>query len=98
MIKEHGKIQVAAEKNGRSVIFDLRVFERKIRKKRKLFAETQCSDTHHFIIQFFVKDADSVEEIIQRFCKQLAHRGFEPVRLRHLKRGWGPWEALSAAE
>jgi len=98
MIKEHGKIQVTAEKHGKSVVFDLKVFERNTRKKRKLFAETQCSDTHHFIIQFFIKEADTVDEIITRFCSQLAHRGFEPIRLRFKQRGWGPWEPITAAK
>jgi len=97
MIKEHSTIQVSADRHGRSVVFDLKVFERNTRKKTKLFAETQCADNHHFIIQFFVKEADSVDEIIQLFCGQLIHRGFEPSQLRFKNRGWGPWQTFTTA-
>ena len=92
MIKEYGRIQIAAQKQDRSVVFDLKIFEKKTPKKRKLLAETQCTDPNHFIIQFYIKEADSIEEIMERFSVQLTHRGFTPERVRTLKRGWGPWE------
>ena len=44
-------------KLGRDLVFQVTVFEREERKRRKLFAETQCSDPFHLVIQFIIRDA-----------------------------------------
>ncbi len=93
MIKEHGRFQLEASKLGRLVVFQVTVFEKIDRRRTRLFAETQCSDPYHFIIQFVIKDAESMEEIIRLFTDQLLHRGFEPHRVRIFKERWGSWEA-----
>jgi hypothetical protein len=91
MIKEHGRFQLESTKLGRSVIFQVTVFEKVDRRRTSLFAETQCSDPYQFIIQFVIKDAESMDELISRFIVQLAHRGFSPDRYRVFKEGWGEW-------
>jgi hypothetical protein len=91
-IKEHARFQLEATKLGRMVIFQVTVYSKKVRRKERLFAETQCSDPYHFIIQFVIKDANSTEEIIQRFMAQLRHRAFLPLRFRHNTNGrWDHW-------
>jgi len=91
-IKEHARFQLEATKLGRVVIFQVTVYSKKVRRKERLFAETQCSDPYHFIIQFVIKDAESTEDIIDRFMAQLRHRAFEPLRFRyHEDDRWGTW-------
>ena len=93
MIKQHGRFQLNATKLGRSVVFQVTVFEKVVRRKTRLFAETQCSDPYQFIIQFVIRDAESMEEIIDRFTQQLRHRGFEPERYRVWNgSSWQGWQ------
>ena len=96
MIKEHNKFQLEAEKLGRHVIFQVTVFEKHDMRRKKLFAETQCSDPIHFIIQFIIREASTFEELLDRFINQLEHRGFDPLRYRVQEGGskWSEWEEI----
>ncbi len=98
MIKEHGRFQLESTKLGRGVVFQVTVFEKVTKDDTSLFAETQCSDPYQFIIQFVIKDAQSMDELITRFVEQLAHRGFRPDRYRVFKERWGSWIELAGAE
>ena len=98
MIKEHGRFQLESTKLGRSVVFQVTVFEKVDRRRTRLFAETQCSDPYQFIIQFVIKDAESMDELITRFIEQLAHRGFHPDRYRVFKERWGNWIEIADGE
>lgn len=90
MITEHCRFQLEASKLGRDVVFQVTVFEKEERRRKKLFAATQCSDPFHFLIQFIIREAPDFDTLLQRFVRQLDHRGFEPQRLRI--RGDGKWE------
>lgn len=97
MIKEFKRFQLEATKLGRSVVFQVTVFEKTERRGKKLFAETQCSDPLHFIIQFVIKEAPSFDKLLERFLRQLNHRGFTPVRYR--TRGeirWNEWMPINS--
>ena len=96
MIKQHGRFQLESTKLGRSVVFQVTVFEKVDRRRTRLFAETQCSDPYQFIIQFVIKDAESMEDIIQRFVEQLEHRGFRPDRYRLFTERWSAWVNLAS--
>jgi hypothetical protein len=90
VIREHRRFQLEATKLGRCVVFQVTVFEKTERNRRKLFAETQCSDPLHFVIQFIIREAPSLEVLLDRFVQQLVHRGFTPVKYR--LRGETKWE------
>ena len=82
MVIEHSRFQLEASKLGRDVMFQVTVFEREERRRKKLFAETQCSDPFHLVIQFIIREAPDFESLLARFVAQLEHRGFAPMRMR----------------
>jgi hypothetical protein len=96
MMKEHGRFQLEATKLGRTVVLQVTVFERTDRDRTRLFAETQCSDPMHFIVQFIVKDAPDFDSLLSRFLEELAHRGFTATRYRRRGEGvWADWIPLA---
>ena len=90
MIREFKRFQLEATKLGRVVVFQMTVFEKTERNRRKLFAETQCSDPLHFVIQFIIREAPTFEVLLAKFVQQLLHRGFTPVKYR--VRGEDKWQ------
>ena len=96
MIREYNRFQLEATKLGRVVVFQVTVFEKTERNRRKLFAETQCSDPLHFIIQFIIREAPTFENLMEKFVNQLLHRGFTPVKYR--VRGDGKWQEWKPIE
>jgi hypothetical protein len=101
VVVEHARFQLEASKLGRDVMFQVTDFEREERRRKKLFAETQCSDPFHLVIQFIIREAPDFDSLLQRFVAQLEHRGFEPNRMRMRLSGpagsagkWGDWEAV----
>lgn len=104
MVIEHSRFQLEASKLGRDVMFQVTVFEREERRRKKLFAETQCSDPFHLVIQFIIREAPDFASLLARFVAQLEHRGFEPMRMRMRLPGsdggpgkWGEWEPVSSS-
>jgi hypothetical protein len=93
------RFQYEATKLGRSVIFQVTVFERKERNKARLYAETQCYDPLQYLIQFVIRDAPDLEAVIDRFTQQLVHRGFDPLqfRVKNENGTWGEWSHIEAA-
>ncbi len=91
-IRLHSRFQLEASKLGRSVVFQVTVYERKERNKRRLYAETQCYDALQHMIQFIIRDASDVGGVIERFRGQLEHRGFTPICYR-TREGEGPWSS-----
>lgn len=96
MIAEFNRFQLEATKLGRNVVFQVTVFEKSDKKKTRLFAETQCSDPYHFMIQFIIREAKDFEDLLERFYGQLDHRGFTPVRYRVRDTSkWGEWTEVA---
>lgn len=94
-VEEFGRFQLEAAKLGRTVVFQVTVFRRKDPKRDKLFAETQCSDPMHYIIQFVIRDETTLDGILKRFRVQLLHRGFIPVRFRtRTSQQWEAWQPI----
>ena len=92
MITEHSRFQLEASKLGREVVFQVTVFQKEERRRKRLFAATQCSDPFHFLIQFIIREAPDFDSLVQRFVRQLEHRGFEPARMRMRDSGkWDKW-------
>jgi len=92
LITEHSRFQLEASKLGREVVFQVTVFQKEERRRKRLFAATQCSDPFHFLIQFIIREAPDFDGLLQRFMRQLEHRGFEPARLRMRNEGkWDKW-------
>ena len=99
VIREFKRFQLEATKLGRVVVFQMTIFEKTERNRRKLFAETQCSDPLHFVIQFIIREAPTFEVLLAKFVHQLLHRGFTPVKYR--VRGedkWQDWEPVEVDE
>ena len=98
-IKVFNRFQLEATKLGRTVTFQVTVFERKERKKSQLFAETQCSDPLQHLIQFVIRDASDMDGVINSFTAQLDHRGFTPLcyRLKKDNGTWASWTTLDVA-
>ncbi len=95
MITEHSRFQLEASKLGRDLMFQVTVFEKEERRRKKLFAETQCSDPFHLVIQFIIREAPDFETLLQRFVTQLEHRGFMPQRMRMRAEGkWQDWQPV----
>ena len=92
VITEHCRFQLEASKLGRDVVFQVTVFCKEERRRKRLFAATQCSDPFHFLIQFIIREAPDFETLLHRFVHQLDHRGFEPIRMRI--REEGKWSDL----
>ncbi len=92
MINEHARFQLEASKLGRDHVFQVTVFEKEERRRKRYFAETQCSDPFHLVIQFIIRDAPDFDALLGRFVGQLEHRGFEPRRIR-LCTPTGKWQA-----
>jgi hypothetical protein len=93
-MQEHTRFQLEAAKLGRIVVFQVTVYARVVRRKTTLYAETQCADPYHNVIQFIIRDAESTDDIIERFTAQLRHRGFDPIRFRLTEEEtWGPWSS-----
>lgn len=98
MIIEHSRFQLEASKLGRDLIFQVTVFEKEERKRKKLFAETQCSDPFHLVIQFIIREAPDFDNLLQRFVNQLEHRGYAPNRMRlRLNERWQDWTPVPYA-
>lgn len=96
-ITEHSHFQMEASKLGRTVLLDTTVYEKRDRRRTGLHAEAQCSDPHHFIVQFVVRDAESVDDVVRMLIAQLEHRGFEPTRYRmRSDGGWDEWVVVAA--
>lgn len=95
MINEHARFQLEASKLGRDHVFQVTVFEKEERRRKRYFAETQCSDPLHLVIQFIIRDAPDFDGLLQRFVGQLQHRGFEPRRMR-VRSAEGKWQAWGA--
>jgi len=96
VIKEYNRFQLEASKLGRNVVFQVTVFEKTERNRTKLFAETQCSDPLHFIIQFVIREAKDFDGLLTKFLQQLTHRGFTPIKYR-IRDGqkWQEWLSIS---
>jgi hypothetical protein len=96
VIKEYNRFQLEASKLGRNVVFQMTVFEKTERNRTKLFAETQCSDPLHFIIQFVIREAKDFDGLLNKFLQQLTHRGFTPIKYR-IRDGqkWQEWLPIS---
>lgn len=95
LITEHNRFQLEATKLGRNVVFQVTVFQKRERNRTKLFAETQCSDPFHFIIQFIIREAPTFEVLLEKFIRQLNHRGFTPLRYRiRTDEKWAEWLAI----
>ena len=95
MITEHSRFQLEASKLGREVVFQVTVFQKEERRRKRLFAATQCSDPFHFLIQFIIREAPDFDGLLHRFIRQLEHRGFEPARMRmHSKGKWDKWQPV----
>ena len=96
-IRLFNRFQLEANKLGRMVVFQVTVFEKTERNRRKLFAETQCSDPLHFIIQFIIREAPTFEVLLEKFVQQLVHRGFTPAKYRVRGEGkWQEWRPIEA--
>lgn len=95
-IRLFNRFQLEASKLGRSVVFQVTVFEKKERSKTRLYAETQCYDPLQYIIQFVIRDAPDLDSVIDRFTKQLEHRGFTPLqyRVKSENGAWGGWNRI----
>ena len=85
------RFQLEATKLGREVIFLVTVFEKTERGRRRLFAETQCSDALQFLLQFVIRDATDLDGVVERFVRQLVHRGFAPLQYR-VQADTGTWQ------
>lgn len=98
MMQEHSRFQLEASKLGRVTVFQVTVFSKVDRARTRLYAETQCSDPLHFLLQFVVRDAPDFDTLLAKFLAELVHRGFEPGRYR-LRGGqvWGDWQPVPAA-
>ena len=98
VITEHCRFQLEASKLGRDVVFQVTVFCKEERRRKRLFAATQCSDPFHFLIQFIIREAPDFETLLHRFVHQLDHRGFEPIRMRIREEGrWSDWGQVPAS-
>ncbi|HAN31400.1 MAG TPA: hypothetical protein DCQ06_07365 [Myxococcales bacterium] len=98
MITEHCRFQLEASKLGRDVVFQVTVFCKEERRRKRLFAATQCSDPFHFLIQFIIREAPDFDTLLARFIHQLDHRGFEPIRMRMRDKGrWADWSQVPTA-
>jgi hypothetical protein len=96
-LKVYDRFQLEALKLGRTVVFQVTVFERQERGKTRLFAETECSDPLQHLIQFVIRDAPDVDGVIDRFVAQLVHRGFKPLRHRGRiqdSQKWAEWRPI----
>jgi hypothetical protein len=97
MVREHGRFQLEATKLGRTVVFQVTVYERADKARARLSAETQCTDPQHFIVQFIVRDAPDFESLLRKFQEELEFRGFAAVRYRRRDADrWGDWAELAA--
>ena len=92
-IQVFSRFQLESTKLGRDVVFQVTVFEKKERGRRRLFAETQCSDPLQYLVQFVIRDAADLGGVISRFVEQLVHRGYTPYRyrLRLENDTWDEW-------
>ncbi len=92
MMQEHSRFQLEATKLAHTVVFQVTVFSRNDKARTRLYAETQCSDPLHFLLQFVVRDAPDFDSLLQKFLAELTHRGFEPQRYR-MRNGaaWQEW-------
>jgi hypothetical protein len=98
-VEEFGRFQLEASKLGRTVVFQVTVFRRTDPRRDKLFAETQCSDPMHYIIQFVIRDETTLDGILRRFRMQLLHRGFAPVRFRtRTGQQWEGWQLIQLTD
>ena len=90
--------QVEVEKRGRVEMVDLFVGTvRGLRGRRKLVGEALMSDPYTPIINFHVKHAEDIDDLLHRFLTQLINRGYRPLRTRCSKAGqYEEWLAVSA--
>jgi hypothetical protein len=96
MLKEHSRFQLEAAKLGRTIVFQVTVFERSDKTRTRLYAETQCSDPLHFLLQFIVRDAPDFDTLLDKFLAELEFRGFSATRYRLREpRAWGEWQGLA---
>ncbi len=85
---EVDSFQVEIIKQGEPSLVDLLVSTiRGARGKRKLHGEAIVSDWCTPIIQFEVQHAKDIDDLRDRFIRQLVHRGYMPKRYRERVKG-----------
>jgi len=95
VITIHSRFQLEAEKIGKHVVFQVTVYQKETRNKSTLFAETQCSDPYHFMVQFIIRDCPDFDTLLSMFLEQLDYRGYRPVRYRKkASERWNEWIAI----
>lgn len=95
MMQEHSRFQLEATRLARTVVFQVTVFARQDKARTRLYAETQCSDPLHFLLQFVVRDAPDFQTLLSQFMAELIQRGFEPRRLRLRDvAAWEEWKPV----
>lgn len=85
--------EVEVAKRGRVEVVELLVGTvRGLRGRRKLIGEALMSDPYTAIIDFQVKHATDLEDLLDRFLRQLIRRGYRPRRWRaRLEGGLEDW-------
>jgi hypothetical protein len=88
--------QVEVDKRGRTQIVELLVGTvRGTRGRRNLVGEAVMSDPYTAIIEFQVKHAANLEDLLDRFIRQLLRRGYRPSRWRSRQGGlYGDWATV----
>jgi len=95
VVTVHSRFQLEAEKIGKHVVFQVTVYQKKTKNNSKLFAETQCSDPYHLMVQFIIRDCPDFATLLSRFIEQLDYRGYLPIRYRKKISGkWEEWIAI----
>jgi hypothetical protein len=91
--------EVEVVKRGRVEVVDLLVGTvRGLRGRRKLIGEALMSDPYTAIIDFQVKHAKDMDDLLDRFMRQLIRRGYRPRRWRaRIGESLEDWNAVDEA-
>ena len=90
------RFQVEVIKHGNQDTVELLITTiRGLRGRRKLFGQALTRTVHHPVIEFKVQHAKDLDDLRDRFLKQLIHRGYKPLRYRARVEGYyQDWEVV----
>ena len=78
----YSRFQVEIQRLGQLVNLDVVVYEIADRRGKRLEAQTQVQDPFHNRVVFYIRNAETFDQVQTKLQAQLIHRGYAPLRFR----------------
>lgn len=97
----HSRFQVEIQRLSQLVKMEVVTYAIDDRRGTRLEAQTQCQDPFHNHVLFYVRNAETFEQVLTKLQAQFIHRGYAPLRYRLREENpatgatkWREWEPI----